>query len=191
MTPGKSGQRNNRGSSRPARENTELAARLDAVREEERTRVAREIHDELGQALTVLKLDLAWLETKTPPSQRQSRKKMRGMIRHVDETIECVRRIVSELRPTVLDDLGLIPAIEWQVLEFQKRSRIACRFTTNIDSPNPELERDLSVAVFRVIQEGLTNVARHAEASVVTIHLTAGKRTLRLVLADNGKGFVP
>src|SRR5262249_10238523 len=101
----------------------DFAARLEAVREEERTRVAREIHDELGQALTALKLDLAWVRTKTRGAA-EIRKKMHAMIAHVDDTIERVRRIASDLRPSILDDLGLIPAIEWQVTQFRKRTGI-------------------------------------------------------------------
>src|SRR5262249_14209298 len=108
-----------------------FAARLDAVREEERTRVAREIHDELGQALNALKMDLSWVKKRTRLAP--IRKKMEGMIEQVDDTIDCVRRIASELRPAVLDDLGLIPAIEWQVGQFRKRSGIRVQLKSNVE----------------------------------------------------------
>jgi len=162
----------------------EFAARVEAVREEERTRVAREIHDELGQALTVLKLDLSWLESKI--RQTPLRDKMKSMLVQVDETIDRVRRIASELRPSILDDLGLLPAIEWQVGEFQKRTGIRCTVQSDIESV--EFGADASAALFRVVQEALTNVVRHAAASCVKIDLTSDGHDLRLSLTDDGKG---
>jgi PAS domain S-box-containing protein len=167
-----------------------FAARLEAVREDERTRVAREIHDELGQALTVLKLDLAWAESKTRGAEVSDiRKKMKRMIAHVDNTIDRVRRISSELRPAILDDLGLIAAIEWQVSEFQKRTRIRTEVVFNADGLNFPMEA--SVAVFRVVQEALTNIMRHAKASKVRVQLDRISNTLRIAITDNGRGITP
>jgi signal transduction histidine kinase len=164
----------------------DFAARLEAVREEERTRVAREIHDELGQALTALKLDLSWVSSKTRGTA-EIRKKMQSMMAHVDDTIECVRRIASELRPSILDDLGLIPAIEWQVSQFRKRTGIRTELVTNADGLRVTAEA--SAAVFRVVQEALTNIIRHAEANRVHISLNLIRRALKISIADNGRGM--
>jgi signal transduction histidine kinase len=164
----------------------DLSARLEAVREEERTRVAREIHDELGQALTVLKLDLSWVQSKTRGAA-EIRKKMKSMIAHVDDTIERMRRISSELRPAILDDLGLIPAIEWQISEFRKHTRIRTEITSNADGLS--LPMEASAAVFRVVQEALTNVMRHAEATRLRISLNLNGHALKISIEDNGRGI--
>lgn len=165
----------------------EFSARLEAVREEERTRVAREIHDELGQALTGLRLDLSWLESKTPRDLAETREKMTQMIGQVDEIIRTIRRISSDLRPSILDDLGLIPAIEWQVSEFTKRTGIRCELHSRVQ--NLELDRERSTAIFRVVQEALTNVLRHAEASRVQIQAGMKGSRLLMTIMDNGKGM--
>jgi signal transduction histidine kinase len=165
----------------------EFAARVEAVREEERTRVAREIHDELGQALTVLKLDLSWLQGKIPRTQAQARNKMKSMLLHVDETIERVRRIASELRPSILDDLGLLPAIEWQLEEFQKRTGIRCKLDANVEKVG--FSAEASAVLFRVVQEALTNIVRHAAASSARVDLRSDGRNLRMSITDDGKGI--
>ena len=165
----------------------EFAAGIEAVREEERARVAREIHDELGQALTVTKLDLSWLQSKPPRNVRELRAKVRSMMQHVDNTIECMRKIVSELRPSILDDLGLIPAIEWQVKEFQKRTGIRTRLRSNVE--DADLTPDRSAAVFRVVQEALTNVMRHAKAKSVQVELRKEKGLLKISVSDDGQGI--
>src|ERR1051325_12176008 len=139
-----------------------LAAYLQSVREEERTRIAREVHDELGQALTGLKMALAWVDKKLAeagpgPSLRTVRQKSRQMPEVVDEIIATVRKIATELRPGVLDDLGLEAAIEWQLQDFQKRTGIKCELTSHL---NIRLSRDRATAVFRIFQETLTNIAR-------------------------------
>src|SRR5262249_40558231 len=127
----------------------EFAARIDTVREEERTRVARELHDELGQLLTILKLDLAWVHGKLGRSQL--RKKMKDIIAHVDDTIGRVRRISAELRPSILDDLGLGPAIEWQASEIQRRTGIRIQVMSNADSAT--LPKEATAATFRVVRK--------------------------------------
>lgn len=166
-----------------------LAAHLESVREEERTRIAREIHDELGQALTGLKMDLAWLTKRLPDIKGAAvlREKTIAMAEAITHTIEQVREISSDLRPGVLDQLGLVAAIEWQAHAFHKRSGIACRF----EPAEKELAVDQarSTALFRMLQEALTNVARHADATQVTIRLAQEARELHLDIADNGTGI--
>lgn len=164
-----------------------VAARLDAVREEERTRVAREIHDELGQALTVLKLDLSWLQSK-PRGAVETRKKLKAIIGQVDDTIERVRRIASELRPSVLDNLGLIPALEWQAAEFRKHTGIRVRLASSVNGMR--IPEGASIAIFRVLQEALTNVMRHAKASKVEICLSHANSVLKVSISDNGIGMM-
>jgi signal transduction histidine kinase len=163
-----------------------LSAHLQSIREEERINIARDIHDELGQALTALKMDLSWLARKYRGHESLF-EKTTSMLKIIDMTIQTVRRIITELRPSVLDDLGLTAAIEWQAKEFQNRSRIKCELTIN-----PEeiaLDRNRSTAIFRIFQETLTNVARHASAT--NIHVSMEKKGNRLMLEvrDNGKGI--
>src|SRR5215471_10822236 len=162
----------------------DFAARLEKVREEERTRVARELHDELGQLLTILRLDLSWVEGKLGRSEL--RKKMKAIIAHVDDTIGRIRRISSDLRPAILDDLGLGPAIEWQASEIEKRTGIRTQVISNAD--NARLPQEAAAATFRVVQEALTNVVRHAEATKVRVTLKSQEHALMISIADNGKG---
>ena len=168
-----------------------LAAYLQSVREEERTRIAREVHDELGQALTGLKMDLAWMEKKlSEPAPLTALRTVRQMTRRmpevVDEIISAVRKIATELRPGVLDDLGLEAAIDWQIQDFQKRTGIKCEFVSELkDTP---LSQDRATAAFRIFQETLTNIARHARATRVQIRLAARHGKLILEVQDNGKG---
>ncbi|MDH4258086.1 MAG: PAS domain S-box protein, partial [Candidatus Aminicenantes bacterium] len=146
-----------------------LAAHLQSIREDERAVMAREIHDELGQALTAIKMDLSWLEKKIPEEQSLVLKKTRSMTELVDSTIQTVQRISSELRPGLLDDVGLLAAIEWQTEEFQKRTGIACELS--VLSEDIILSQERSTAVFRIFQETLTNITRHAKATKVIVSL--------------------
>jgi PAS domain S-box-containing protein len=164
-----------------------LAAHLESVREEERTRIAREIHDELGQLLTGLKLDLAWLATRLPMTQDYMREKIRTMSGLVDDTIKSVRRIATELRPGILDDLGLTAAIEWQTQEFQTRTGIRCEFVA--ERGNGIEDADKRTALFRILQETLTNVARHAHATEVVVSLQQDEDHYELCVKDNGRGI--
>jgi PAS domain S-box-containing protein len=169
-----------------------LAAYLQSVREEERTRIAREVHDELGQALTGLKIDLAWLErrvveTSTSDDLHQFEEKLRELPDRVDTIVATVRKIATELRPPVLDDLGLEAAIEWQIQEFEKRTGIKCRFSCSLK--RVELDPDRATAVFRIFQETLTNIARHADATQVNIHVKEESQKLILEVHDNGRGM--
>lgn len=155
------------------------------VRERERTRIAREIHDELGQALTALKLDLCGLA-----QRRDEVSGTRDMVRvsgSIDAMIDSVRRIASELRPQVLDDLGLMAALEWQVREFQQRTGVQCRL--RCIGPIADVDVDRSTALFRAFQEILTNIARHAHASRAQITLTVTRSSASLQVRDNGRGM--
>ncbi|HEV8398281.1 MAG TPA: ATP-binding protein [Gemmatimonadales bacterium] len=169
-----------------------LAARLQAIREEERTRIAREIHDELGQALTALKLDLAWLGKQPPKSSSTSgefRAVDQSITKRIDETMQIVRRIASELRPSVLDQLGLEAAIEYLVQDATRRTGIAV--TLDVAQAFPRLPDQIASHAFRIIQEALTNVTRHAKATRVDVTLRRAANTIILSVADNGIGFAP
>lgn len=168
----------------------ELAARLQQAREEERAFIAREIHDELGQLLTGLKIDIKWLEKRLPANAENSlalKEKTVSILELVDETIVALRRIATELRPGVLDTLGLNAAIEWQAQEFSKRTGIDCEISEQTDYKlkDPKCE----AALFRIFQEALTNVARHSEASRVRISLSRHNGSLILQVRDNGRGI--
>lgn len=169
-----------------------LSGRVAKVQEEQRTRIARELHDELGVGLTCLKIDLSRLQAiVTEGGGAKVRKKVgdkiRSMSEQIDTTIASVQRLVTELRPAILDDLGLVAAIEWQCQDFQKRTGIPCTCATSADDINTNPER--ATALFRICQEALTNTARHAQATAVTIKLESRSDCLELVVADNGVGI--
>ena len=164
-----------------------LSARLQSVREEERATIAREIHDDLGQALTGLKMDSAWVMKNLHPDQAALRDKLQGMGRLIDHTVQSVRRLSTELRPRILDDFGLVAAMEWQAQEFQTKAGISCRFRSPLRET--DLDSDRSVAVFRIFQETLTNVARHSGATKVESSLAKTGKGLRLTIRDNGRGI--
>lgn len=163
-----------------------LAVRLLSVREEERTRIAREIHDELGQSLTAVKIDLAWLAGRLLPRNAPMRKRIRSTLELADSLIQSVRRISTDLRPGILD-LGLAAAVEWQAHEFQARTGIRCLLRLAIDSE--AVAPDASTGMFRIFQETLTNVARHAEATRAEVVLHKEGDRLVLRTRDNGRGF--
>jgi PAS domain S-box-containing protein len=168
-----------------------LAARVQAVREEEGTRIAREVHDEVGQLLTALRLDVAWLERKlppaVPPAGEEVAERLRSMSRWLDTAAHAIQRIASELRPAVLDQLGLEAAVEWYVGEFEKRSGISCRLRS--DFAGKALDVGRSIALFRILQEALTNAARHSGATEVEIRLRAEAGRVLLEVTDNGSGI--
>ncbi|KAB2937688.1 MAG: hypothetical protein EFKGCFLK_00067 [Rhodocyclaceae bacterium] len=165
----------------------ELAAALQEVREAEQMRIARELHDELGQHLTGLKMDISWLGGKLPADPPELARKAESMKKLVDTAVKSVRRIASELRPLVLDDLGLVAGLEWLAQDFSRRTGIGVALDIDIGDTAPA-EAQAS-ALFRIVQESLTNVARHAEASQVAVTLTHAGGCLRLAVQDNGKGF--
>jgi PAS domain S-box-containing protein len=169
-----------------------LSARLQSAREEEGTRIAREIHDELGSALTSLKWDIERMENilsdpKPGPELESLKKKAQTMTRLVESTIDVVRRISAELRPGVLDDLGLAPAIEWQARLFQDRTGIP----VHCDCPQDDLDlnQEQSTAVFRIFQEALTNILRHSQATRVDVTMVEKGDVFILTIGDNGRGI--
>jgi PAS domain S-box-containing protein len=169
-----------------------LSARVQSAREEEGTRIAREIHDELGSMLTGLKWDLEEISRmlSTQPGQSQlavMREKLSALTKLTDMSVSTLRRIASELRPSMLDDLGLGAAIEWQTQQFQGRTGIICHCDCSLE--DIELSQEQSTAVFRIFQEALTNVLRHAQATRVDITIKNGAGYFILVVGDNGKGI--
>ncbi len=164
-----------------------LTAHLQNIREEERTNIAREIHDELGQQLTVLKMDVAWLNKRFQGTDEKVNHRLKDLLVMLDETVQSVRRISSQLRPSLLDDLGLSAAMEWQLGEFEKRAGIKTSFNAPQEEiPIPDAAK---TALFRIFQESLTNVARHAAAKELSVSLKEEEQHLVMTIADNGKGF--
>ena len=164
-----------------------LTSYLQYVREEERTRIAREVHDELGQALTGLKLDMSWLAARLARNARPVQEKVKTMVDHIDETIQTVRRIATELRPGILDSLGLAAALEWQANEFQSRTGIPCQVVAAFD--DSQLPQQFATVFFRIYQETLTNIIRHAGATRVEVRLAEEAGALVLRVRDNGRGI--
>jgi PAS domain S-box-containing protein len=165
----------------------EFAAAAGNVREQEKSRIARELHDELGQSLTALKMDLNWMAEHLPAGQTALAGKIETMQQMLGSTVAATRRISADLRPLMLDDLGLLPALEWLVQNFTERSGIDCEL--NLTSANLDLPEPYATAVFRILQESLTNVARHAQASMVEATLSRAGERITLVVQDNGRGF--
>jgi len=166
-----------------------LTEHIQTVREKERTRIAREIHDNLGQALTALKMDLSWLDKRLAMNQTTVRDKIHSMESLIQETIQAVQRVSAELRPGILDDFGLVAAIEWQAEEFQQRTNIKTKISLPEDPIN--ISKDQSTAIFRIYQEALTNVIRHANASAIEVVLEQTGDRLSLTVKDNGRGITP
>ena len=164
-----------------------LSAHLQSIREEERILISREIHDELGQLLTGLKIDLSWLVRRLPKEKKSLIKKTSSMLEMINTTIGTVQRVATELRPPVLDDLGLTAAVEWQAQDFQNRTGIKCKFNSSLN--DIALDRERSTAVFRIFQETLANVARYANATRVNISLEDDFDNLILIVEDNGRGI--
>ena len=165
----------------------DLFHRLQKVREEERARIAREFHDQLGQVLTTMKIELTLLDKKLDRGQPGLRENTRHLLELVEGTLPVVKQLVMDLRPPVLDDLGLEEAIEWQARDFEKRTGIQCR--VDLGSLSEDLDRDLATALFRIFQETLTNVARHAQATTVAVRLEEENGQLVFEITDNGKGI--
>jgi PAS domain S-box-containing protein len=165
-----------------------LAERLRQVREEERKMVARDLHDQIGQILTAIKLDVSWVVRHLPKSEDAVHSRLTRSIEFINDGVRSVRRICSGLRPGILDDLGLAPAIEWQANEFSTRTGIPCQ--VSIPSGELHMDGDRATAIFRIFQECLTNVARHAEAQSVRASLSKLDENLILTVADDGKGFL-
>jgi signal transduction histidine kinase len=162
-----------------------LAAHLISVREEERAHIAREIHDELGQVLTGLKMEVTWLAKRL--REKALIEKTDSMCKLIDSTVQTVRKIATGLRPEMLDDMGLVAAVAWQSKEFQKRTGIRCR--SKLPPETAKLDIDISTTMFRIFQEILTNVARHSRATRVDIDLAVTDERVSLEVTDNGVGI--
>ena len=164
-----------------------LASHIEKVREEEKIKIAREIHDELGQQITGLKMDISWVSDKIGPENEVVYKKTKEILSLLDDTVKAVRRISTDLRPGILDDFGLVAALEWQSKEFEKRSGIKIKFDSNSEEfVTPE---NISTGLFRIYQESLTNVARHSGASQILASIHKNDKEVVLKISDNGKGF--
>ncbi len=182
---------------RPSRQREDalrqLALASEAAREEERTRIARELHDELGQLLTGLKFDVSWLTgeiTRMPGNPTVAvANKLQAMAGLIELSIKSIQQIASELRPPALDHFGLAEAIEWEAAMFEQRTGIRCRLAAK--RPSHELASERAMTVFRIFQEALTNVARHAGAGAVRVSLRETRRELVLEIRDNGRGVDP
>jgi signal transduction histidine kinase/sugar lactone lactonase YvrE len=168
-----------------------LASRLESVREEERTQLSREIHDELGQLMTGLKMDLAWIRKRVIEQREESATAMHDRIQQMnsllDQSIQTVRKIAGQLRPALLDELGLVAAMEWQAKEWGARTGISCQYDALTEEP--QLRREQATELFRIFQELLTNIARHAGASEVTAVIYQSDQELCLEVRDNGRGI--
>ncbi|MDD5301096.1 MAG: PAS domain S-box protein [Gallionella sp.] len=167
----------------------DLSVHMLEVREEEKARIAREIHDELGGTLAALKMDAYWLSRKLPANDETAPhiERIGSMSQRIDSAVSTMRRVITDLRPSILDDLGMLPALEWQAEEFHKRTGIECRVNCIEDEAN--LDKHRSIALFRILQETLTNVSRHSGASKVGIKFHHGTNEVILIISDNGCGI--
>lgn len=171
-------------------ETRRLAESLQVVREEERTSMSREIHDHLGQMLTVLRLEISMIKSKLTPKDEVIKEKIEGAINTTNEVIATVRKIASKLRPALLDDMGLAAALEWQCREFRKSTGVSCVFVEeNFDDIASQLDKAAATAIFRLYQEALTNIMKYAEATLVQSSLIYKEGSIVLQISDNGKGF--
>jgi signal transduction histidine kinase len=165
----------------------QLTMRLQTIREEENSAIAREIHDELGQALTAIKIDVAWLG-KRYSNDSTLVEGLMNVSNTIDDTIKSIRKISTRLRPRLLDELGLIPAIQWQVKDFQKRTGIQCRM--NLPDDEIQLDNSISSPLFRIFQEAITNIARHSKATEADLSIAFEKNgNLSMSIKDNGIGL--
>jgi hypothetical protein len=172
------------------RELRELSARVLEAREEEKTLIARELHDELGQLLTALKMDLAWLRERLTVDG-ETAEKLGEMGAMLDQTVSATRRISADLRPLMLDDLGLADAANWLVDDFARRSGVHCDLKLEGDGPLAEAPKPVATAVYRALQESLTNIARHSGAKQAWIVLAAEDEAIEMEVEDDGRGIQP
>jgi PAS domain S-box-containing protein len=164
-----------------------LARRLDAAREEERRKLSLWIHDEIGQMLTAVRMDLSWVHRKLPARNPELKARLVELQGLLEENIGAVQRVTAELRPTLLEDLGLKAAVEWQLEQFARRTGITTELEFLLEES--ELDRAVSLVLFRIVQEALTNVARHAQASSTRVELEPCEEGVRLQVVDNGRGI--
>lgn len=171
-----------------------LAGYLQKSSEEERLMIAREIHDEVGQVLTSLKMNLSLLNreveaTKENINAKSVSEELKSMSGIIDRSVVKIRKLITQLRPEILDKLGLVPAIEWQINEFEENSGPKCTFATNFEEE--EIDKEISLVIFRVFQEALTNILRHAKADEVNVELLNSQKAISLIVVDNGVGIKP
>lgn len=166
----------------------ELSAYLQSIREAERTRISRELHDELGQNLTVLGMGLDWAQKQLLPGQDRLATRLTRLRELTESTVANMQTIALELRPVILDDLGLVPAVEWLLESFIERTGLVVTTSINVDDAG--YDREVRTAIFRILQESLTNASRHAGAKTVTVELCETDGRLRLLVADDGKGIM-
>jgi len=171
---------------RSQHERVAFAAAAHSIREEEKSRVARELHDELAQSLTALKMDTNWVRDNVAVAPQQAQQKLADMMVLIDGAVASTRRIASDLRPLLLDDLGLAPAIEWLAGNFTQRHGVACKLSVAEDL---ELQEPYATAVFRMVQESLVNVAKHASAAQADVRVELRDGEIVLEVRDDGKGF--
>jgi signal transduction histidine kinase len=176
---------------RQQQELRELSARVLEAREEEKTRIARELHDELGQLLTALKMDLAWLRERLPGGDGELAARAEGMGALLDRTVSSSRRLAADLRPLMLDDLGLADAAQWLVDEFGKRYGIKLECRVPEDAALDALAKGAAIAVYRAIQESLTNIARHSGAKSAWVLLAQENGEVLVEIEDDGRGIAP
>ena len=169
----------------------ELSARVLEAREEEKTHIARELHDELGQMLTALKMDLSWLRQRIPPASAELLAKADDMGDLLDRTVSATRRISADLRPLMLDDLGLADAAGWLVQEFEKRAGVACEVRIADAEALQQLPKSVATALYRALQESLTNIARHSDARKAWVTIAVRDGTVHLDVEDDGRGIAP
>lgn len=165
-----------------------FASEANAIREQEKSRVARELHDELAQSLTALKMDTIWVRENLGSDPRGAERKLGEMLAMLDASVAATRRIAADLRPLLLDDLGLIPAIQWLVQNFVQRTGMACELDADEEL---ELHEPYATAVFRIVQESLVNVAKHSQATQVRVAIARSGKAMLLSVRDNGVGFSP
>jgi len=167
----------------------EISARVLEAREDEKTLLARELHDELGQQLSAMKMDLAWLRERLPREAAELAAKAAQLDAGLDRTVAAVRRISADLRPLMLDDLGLQDATAWLITEFSNHSGVECRLDAPADAALENIDRAVGITVYRVLQESLTNIARHAQAKNAWVILGASGNWLQLEIEDDGQGI--
>jgi two-component system sensor histidine kinase UhpB len=168
----------------------QLSDHQETIKEDERRRIALDIHDDLGQNLMALKIDISMLHARTAARQPRLHQQVQRVLGTIDETIKSVRMIINDLHPSTLE-LGLCPAVEWQLAQFERRTGIACKLTIIDDSANTSMNKRHTAAIFRIFQESLSNIERHAKASNVVVTLKLAATLLSIVIADNGIGIRP
>ncbi|HKC68070.1 MAG TPA: PAS domain-containing protein, partial [Bacteroidia bacterium] len=164
-----------------------LSNHIQHVREEERKLVSRDLHDELGQQLTALKMEINWIISNATGADEEMVLRLKQVLQFSDDLISTIRRILADLRPAIIDDLGLVAALEWKCDDFMEKSGVECKFISSIDER--VFRDDFSINVYRILQEALTNVIRYAEAKLVTVIVHEDKQNLFLEISDDGKGF--